>query len=298
MTAEKSTYRIDWDDARFFLAALRAGSYLGAARRLGVSHSTVKRRLQGLEDALDAKLFTATGDGVSPTDAALAALDAAEEIEQSVFRFGDRLLGESRELSGTLIVTTVDGMTGMLARTIRAYRKRHPKVGLVLSTNNRPLDLRRREADVAIRITNTPEENLFGRKVSECEYRPFASKTLIRRLGERYSELPWVMWDHSAGATETEAWFKKNVAGGNPAVRVTNITSMITLAAEDVGAAILPEFCGYEAGLAPIGEPIKGFQTDIWCLCHQDLRHSERARAFMEEAAKTLRIENSTYPRS
>lgn len=101
-------------------------------------------------------------------------------------------------------------------------------------------------------------------------------------------DLPWIMWDHSVGAAGTEAWFKTNVKGRSPLVRVTNTTAMVTLAEESIGAAVLPEPCGFAAGLTPIGESIKAFRTDIWRLRHQDLRHTERVRAFMGDVAATL----------
>lgn len=290
MSANKQTSEFDWDDARFFLAAARAGSLLGAAKALGVSHSTVKRRIEGLERSLGVRLFTPTGEGLQPTDAAREAMDVAEQVEQSIGRFGDRLAGASRELSGSLIVTAVDAMVDLLAPVFKQYAKQFPKVALTLYTDNRPLDLGRREADIAVRITNKPDENLFGRKVGDCDYRPFASRELLESCGQRLADLPWVMWDHSAGATGTEAWFRRKVKGRSPAIRVTNTTAMIMLARESVGAAILPEPCGVAAGLTPIGEPIEGFRTGIWCLCHQDLRHSDRVRRFMEEAAQSLAI--------
>lgn len=290
MTDKKTTVQFDWDDARFFLAAYRAGSLLGAAKVLGVSHSTVKRRIEGLERSLGVRLFAPTGEGLVPTDAARSALDVGEQVEQSIGLFGDRLAGASREISGSLIITAVDAMAAMMAPIFRQYAKQFPKVSLTLYTDNRPLDLSRREADVAIRITNKPDEDLFGRRVGDCEYRPFASQELVQSYGKRISDLPWILWDHSAGATGTEAWFKKTIKGGLPIIRVTNTTAMISLVRESVGAAVLPEPCGLAAGLTPIGAPIEGFRTGIWCLCHQDLRYSERVRRFMDEAAHSLNL--------
>lgn len=290
MGVEKQTYHLNWDDARYFLTAARAGSLLGAAKALGVSHSTVKRRIAGLEQALGVRLFQVTGEGLQLTDAARDAVDVAEHVEQTIGRFGDRLVGASRDISGSLVVTAVDAMASMLAPVFKRYTAQYPNVSITLYTENRPLDLGRREADVAVRITNSPDENLFGRKVGECAYRPFASGEVIAAYGRRFGDLPWIMWDLSAGATGTEAWFRKTVKGGPPVVRVTNAGAMIALACDSVGAAVLPEPCGVAAGLTPIGGPIEGFETGIWCVCHQDIRHSDRVRRFMEEVAASLKV--------
>jgi DNA-binding transcriptional LysR family regulator len=43
---------LDWDDLRVVLAIFREGTPSGAARRLGVPHSTAFRRLGGIEDKM------------------------------------------------------------------------------------------------------------------------------------------------------------------------------------------------------------------------------------------------------
>ena len=66
-----------WDDLMLFLAVLRAGSIKGAARELGINSSTVGRRLEIFEEAIDVTLFNRTPDGVVATAAALRlAVDA------------------------------------------------------------------------------------------------------------------------------------------------------------------------------------------------------------------------------
>ncbi len=46
-----------WDDVRIFLAYASIGLFTHAAKRLGVRHSTVSRRIPMLEDELDTKLI-------------------------------------------------------------------------------------------------------------------------------------------------------------------------------------------------------------------------------------------------
>ena len=86
-TPQGLPYRFNWDDARIFLAAYRRGSLMGAGEALGISHSTVRRRLAGLEAALGVTLFTPTADGLVPTDAAKTAFDVAESIETATTHF-------------------------------------------------------------------------------------------------------------------------------------------------------------------------------------------------------------------
>src|SRR5581483_4760044 len=77
-------HNMDWDDLRVFLAIYRAGSTSAAARTLGVQHTTIGRRLRGLETALGTSLFTRTPTGLVPTADALAIVSTAEEAERSM----------------------------------------------------------------------------------------------------------------------------------------------------------------------------------------------------------------------
>ena len=56
-----------WDDLRFLLAVARAGTLSGAARSLGVNHTTVSRRIQALEEHVGVRLFERLSSGWATT---------------------------------------------------------------------------------------------------------------------------------------------------------------------------------------------------------------------------------------
>ena len=56
---------MNWDDLRIFLAVARGGGLLAAARRLGLDHSTVARRLSSLEAALGVQLVVRSPRGAA-----------------------------------------------------------------------------------------------------------------------------------------------------------------------------------------------------------------------------------------
>ncbi len=57
----KTFTQLDWDDLRHFLALATAGTFLGAAKRLGVEHATISRRVLALEMRLGRKLVDRRG---------------------------------------------------------------------------------------------------------------------------------------------------------------------------------------------------------------------------------------------
>ncbi len=75
---------MEWDDLRYVLATARSGSFLGASKRLNVTHTTVGRRVKALERDLGQKLFQRTRDGVVATEFCETILPTAQRIEREV----------------------------------------------------------------------------------------------------------------------------------------------------------------------------------------------------------------------
>ena len=69
----------DWNRLRLVLAVHRAGSLTGAAKLLGIDHSTVFRRLKAIEAGLGARLFERLPNGAYETTAAGKRMAAAAE---------------------------------------------------------------------------------------------------------------------------------------------------------------------------------------------------------------------------
>src|SRR3546814_2371671 len=75
---------------------------LAAARRVGVDHSTVARRLTNMEATLGARLFDRSPRGVTPTPAAFALVSHAERIESELLAALSSVAGRDREVEGTV----------------------------------------------------------------------------------------------------------------------------------------------------------------------------------------------------
>ncbi len=276
---------MDWDDARYFLAAFRGGSLSAAAKTLGCSHSTVRRRLQGLEDSLGTPLFVASPDGLVPTDEAREAIPHAESIEGAAMSFARHLSGRSEALTGRVVVTTIDAMVDWLTPGILAFHRAHPHIELELLTGISPLDLARREADVAVRMTNKPNPALFGRKVSQLQFAPFATKKLARKYKGREHEIPWILFSESAGAVLTEKWYRRFSGGRAPVVRVSQGNALMSLMQSGLGGGLIPTSLATRS-MVQLGDAMPELASDVWCLTHYDLRHSTRIREFMRCVAE------------
>ena len=136
---------IDWDLARVFLAVARSGQLLGAARKLGVDHATVSRRVNTLEAQMGVKLIERRTNGCTLTPAGEAFLASAERIETEMLRAQASLSGFDVALEGEVRVGAPDGFgTYILARHLGALMDRHP--GLTIQLVPLPRALLARQA--------------------------------------------------------------------------------------------------------------------------------------------------------
>src|SRR5471030_3374107 len=96
--AARECTMIDWDDVRYFLAVARGGSVRAAAKRLGVNHATVLRRIAQLEDRLGAQMFEKLPSGYRLTAAGEEVLELANQMEASSHQLETRSEEHTSEL--------------------------------------------------------------------------------------------------------------------------------------------------------------------------------------------------------
>jgi len=99
---------LSWDDLKVLLACSRHGSTRTAASALGVSNSTVARRLEVLEAAIEGRLFDRTPDGLLATTLCEELLPIAKTVEDTISDGQLRLTGRDALLAGKLKVSIAD----------------------------------------------------------------------------------------------------------------------------------------------------------------------------------------------
>lgn len=283
---------MDWDDLRLVLAVGRATRLVGAARTLGVRHSTVSRRLAALEEQLGAKLFERRPDGYVATPAGAALIESATRMEAEVLDLDRRLLGQDKRLSGTLRFTSLGLLIRTLSPDMRAFCEAYPGIELSVLATSEVASLSRREADVALRATSSPPPGLVGRRVSQVHFRVYGERSLVERIGgpdAPLSRFPWVGWDPRAQARVTHAWMRRNVPEARIAARVDSVVTLLAFVKSGIGIAFLPCLDGdAEPDLVPLLDADEDFGIQLWLLTHPDLRQTARVRAFMDHMGAAL----------
>lgn len=292
--AEVALPSLDWDDLRYVLAISRDRSASRAGERLGVSHTTVGRRLRAIEQALGVRLFDPTPDGFVPTPAGRDVAMVAERMEAELMSLEGRVLGSDQKLEGKLRVATMDLLFRRYERAFTTFMARYPSVELTVTASNEEVSLTRREADVALRLTRTPPEHLVGRKVGRLEFAVYASKALVERMGPTATleDYPWLAWDEQRPDMRwLDAWLAANAPRARVAMRIDfNMLALRELIASGIGVHFLACSEGdTDQGLARISAIDPAHSRDVWLLTLRELRSTSRIRAFMDHVDEQLR---------
>ncbi len=284
---------MDWDDLRYMLAIRREGSLSGAGASLGVTHTTVGRRLRAIEQRLGVPLFARGPEGFVPTAAGIDLAEVAERVEGEVLSVEARVLGRDAQLRGSLRVSTLDMLFTHFHAAFRSFIARYPSVELTVTAPEDEVSLTRREADVALRMSNTPPPYLVGRKVGRIEFAVYASAELMERVGADggYEDYPWISWDERITPRWLDDWLAQCAPEAKVVMRMDGRTAVLRRCViEGIGVHFLPCFEGdAHPDLRRVGPVHREFGRDLWLLTLSELRHNTRIRAFMDHMEQALR---------
>jgi len=275
---------MQWNDLSVVLAICRAGTLAGAARSLGQNHSTVFRRINSIEEKMGVRFFERLPHGYAMTDAGEIAMRAAERIDDEVLGLSRELIGRDLRLQGTIRLTAPEGITRyLIGPAIYEFCKQHPDIRIHMTITSSSLQLTRREADLAVRVTTTPPDSSLGRRVCGFRIARYATRSYLEKNPHGKLELyDWLVSEDGYDWL-TEALAKKGIRTPAKKIMISNHANfLIEAVKQDLGVIQLPCFWGdNEAGLVRLDDSPADMMKELWLLTHEDLRNTARVRALM-----------------
>jgi DNA-binding transcriptional LysR family regulator len=280
----------DWDDLKHLLAVARHRSTLAAGRALGVDQSTVQRRLAELERRLGKAVVERHPTGYRLTPFGHAMLPHAELVEQSVLAFQQQLANRDADNEGVIRMTCPEAIILRLTQIgfLDRFHARYPQFQLRLVSSDRYLDLKKGEADVALRSGDTDDDELVGRKIGDSHWAVYASPGYIERHGRPASiaelaQHALVGFDESMAKHRVSQWLRE-VAPDTPLVaRSNSVLGLIHSVRAGVGIAPLPTPLGdHEPDLVRVLGPVPELDRAWRLLTTAELRKTPRISAFFE----------------
>jgi len=284
---------VDWDDVRHFLALARTGSVRAAGATLGVSHSTVARRVEALEVRLGVRLFDRHRDGYLLTDAGHEMVAGAERVEREMAALERGLAGQDARLEGPVRVTCTDPFIAkILLGALASLCEAQPGIELELDADAKNLDLSKREADVAVRAflpSATPPEHLIGRRLAPITLCNYVGSAHVAQLDPERGARP-LRW---LGSNLRKIIEELVASSSYPEAPIwgsfESMTVMVEAARAGLGMALLPTYGGDpDPSLTRCPKPDLRHVADFWLLSHGDLRDNARLRAARERITTAL----------
>ncbi len=265
---------MDWDHYRYFLALARKGSVTAAAAHHGVSHTTVSRRIAALEERLGCRLFEKLPSGYQLTPDGDEIVPYAEEMEQSAFALDRSVYGRDSKLRGEIRLNIPESiLTPLLLPDICAFAAANPEIEIRLLVSDRVSNIQNREADIAVRLTDAPEEYLVGRRLTEIAYAVYGSYS-----GSQAEK--WILWNHEDAPPGRHG---AQFPGYRVGIRVDSMLSKVAAVKHGGGIAELPCFIGdADDGLVRLTPAEREHGWNIWVITHEDLIKTRRVRTLLD----------------
>jgi len=287
--------RFDWNQARAFLATADEGSLSAAARALGLTQPTLGRQVAALEAELGVTLFERVGRSLSLTRSGIDLLEHFRAMGEAAGRISLAASGQSQAIEGQVRVTASDMVaTYHLPPMLKRLREVAPGIEIEIVASNEVRDLRRREADIAIRHVRPEQPDLIARRVGETTAHLYASVEYLDRHGRPQSPRDLSDADfvgpeqperflpewNALGLSLTPDNFKITTSSGTVVVELVRRGFGIAPLPKDV-AMIAPELECVLPELDPIPMP-------IWLVTHRELHTSRRIRLVFDLLAEAL----------
>ncbi len=291
---------MDWDNLRYFLELSRAGTLVGAARRLGVDHTTVARRIQGLEKDMGTVLFAREADGHRLTESGRRLQPQAEGMEKAFRAVEQAAPSPDEGLSGLVRIGATEGFgTVVLAPQLALFAAKHPRLVIDVLAMPRLVQLSRREADIVVSLERPVRGSVVVVKLTDYVLQLYASEAYLAE------HPPLTSRDDLKGHTfisyVDDLLFSKELRYLNElhrpdrfALRSTSILAQHQATAAGAGIAVLPTFIAARDPLLRRVLPGQAsFTRTFWMSMPSETRHVPRIQVVWDFVRQTVQAQRS-----
>ncbi len=175
---------LNWNYIKAFLATAESGSLSAAAKVLKTSQPTIGRQIAALESDLKIALFERSGRGPELTPGGIELLAHVREMRDAANRFSLAAAGKAETIKGSIAITANEVTAAfILPPIIDRLQKAEPEIEIELISENATTDLKRREADIAVRGYRPTQEELISKKVYTGSAGLYAAHEYLQELG-------------------------------------------------------------------------------------------------------------------
>ncbi|WP_111977175.1 LysR family transcriptional regulator [Algibacillus agarilyticus] len=286
----------DWNHIRAFLVTAEEGTLSAAAKALGLTQPTLSRQVYALEQELKLTLFERVGQRLVLTNSGLALLAHARKMGDAALDFSLAATGKAQQIEGTVVISASELTAAyMLPPIVAKLRQTEPGINIEVVVTNEPSDLKRREADIAIRNFHPKQNDLIAKKIGEETIWLYGTQDYLAKQPaitdlSQLDQIQIIGFDQSNAVTDIlnkQGW---QLSKKNFALTTSFQLLQLALCKEGQGLIFFPQEIAHKEPLL-----VKAFshmgpimQLPVWLVCHQELRTSLRIRRVFDFLATEL----------
>lgn len=180
----KLNVQFDWTQAQAFLATAETGSFSSAAKLLGTSQPTVGRHVAALEQDLGMALFDRIGTSLTLNEKGRAVLVHIKAMQDAADLVSLTAMGTDQVIAGPISITASDAFCAyLLPPIVKRIHQQYPDLQIEIIASNDVQDLRRREADIAIRNVRPHHSNLYAKRIKTTQAHLYGSTEYLDKIG-------------------------------------------------------------------------------------------------------------------
>src|SRR5690242_4697926 len=290
-----------WDDLKLFLACAKYKSFRNAAEELGLTSTTLMRRIDRLEESIGCKLFLRDQSGLTLSDEGTAMIADFAHMERHAFNVFRRASRSSNDTSGTVRVAVTEGPGNfwILPRLID-FQKTYRRITVDLRCAMEQADVARLESDIAIQFERPANPDLIAAKIGRLHIYPFVSEgyrklygvpaTLAELKNHRIIKQNAPQLDDTAYARILGLTSLEGVVG----IKTNSSIGVLYAVERGAGVGFLPTASvALGAPLIPVNMGVS-HHTDLWITYHKEFRNSEQHKIVIDWLKKIF--DPKTYP--
>ena len=281
--------KFDWNRARTFLVTAEEGSLSAAARALGMTQPTLGRQVDALEEELGVVLFERTGRGLMLTPSGLELLDHVRAMGEAAGRMSLAASGQTQSIEGAICITASEIYSAyVLAPIVAKMRVKYPGITVEIVASNAAIDLKRREADIAIRNFRPTQPDLIARRLADDRGRLYATPDYLARIGnptrpEDLADADFIGFDTTDLMVNGLKKQGLHVTHANFPLLTSNHFVHWELCRHGAAIGIVPERLGDSEPLVKRVLPdIPPMEFPVWLTAHRELHTSRRVRTVFD----------------
>ena len=266
------------DSFSLVLAIRNAGSLMGGARELSVSHATAFRQLRRLEKELGVHLFERVSGRYTPSSVGLKMALIAEKIHQDTLHFFSQINGQDAKEAGEVTIAVPEALGSfLLLPMLNDFQKLYPEITIHLVFSNEVNGLNHRRADLAIYPMISPPQHLICKSMGKVSYAQYVRTNKSKSTSTTNEDLNWGVLDEAFLHHSTRRWIENMERKGRVVFRTNSLRGLCEAVNFGLCAGILPCFFGdQQKTLKRVAPPIQELTTELWLITHPDLRGVSR----------------------